>query len=165
MALTLSCCACGREMAVIRRGPARIWRCGSCNAHALTDSTLRKMLPEQAWPSVWPAIRNAADRGEHGCPGCGGSMDQTQPLDGIGGVRVDFCDICRIVWLDPSEFDSLPKRPPPEPEAELPPAAAQAMAKAEVELMQRAFQAREEESRALIRECLGLVVSALLGGL
>ena len=30
-----------------------------------------------------------------------------------GGVRVDICDPCRLLWFDPAEFDSLPKRPLP----------------------------------------------------
>jgi Zn-finger nucleic acid-binding protein len=112
-----------------RRGPARYWRCGGCGAHAMSESALRRIVPAPLWKSVWPAIRAAATAGSRACPACRKTMEETRDLRDADGMRVDFCDTCRLVWLDPNELERLPKVPVVE-EPKLPPEAAKLLAKA-----------------------------------
>jgi Zn-finger nucleic acid-binding protein len=112
-----------------RRGKARYWRCGRCGAHAMAESALRKVIPAPLWKALWPELRGAATPGSRECPACGRPMDETRDLVGAEGMRLDFCDTCRLVWLDPRELDRLPKTPVAE-ETALPPEAAKLLAKA-----------------------------------
>jgi len=156
--MKLNCGDCGTEMTRFQPGLAWVWRCGSCNAHALTASSLRKVVPGPVWAAVWPVIRAAAVRGDRTCPMCARSLDLTPPLDEAAGLRVDVCDPCQLIWLDPSEFDSLPKRPVP---FELPPELAREMALAEVELMNLEYDEREAKISDLVKRLFDGIVQGL----
>jgi membrane associated rhomboid family serine protease len=51
--------------------------------------------------------------------------------------EVDVCDRCHFLWFDNAELTSLPKAPPKPPEKELPQAAREMIALAEVERIRR----------------------------
>ena len=102
---------CHGDMTRIERGAAQYWHCERCGAHAMIHSALRKVLVPEVWRKVWPEIRRATHASAHRCPSCRDSMEQTRPLRDIGGIRVDVCDTCDLIWLDPNELASLPKVP------------------------------------------------------
>ena len=161
--MNIVCRQCNCEMTAARRGPARFWRCDSCGAHALTDATLHKLLPEAAWTAVWPSLRQATAASAHRCPLCEKAMEQTPELPEAAGIRLDICDTCRVIWLDPTELAKIPKVAVEEDA--LPPEVARAMAKAEVELMNLAYDAREEAVFGPIRRYATAILFGFIGGM
>jgi Zn-finger nucleic acid-binding protein len=147
-------------MARARRGPARFWRCDRCGAHALTEVTLRKIIPPPVWEAIWPAIREAATRGARECPMCAQPMDETRELRDAGSLRVDFCDRCRLVWLDPHELDRMPKVPVAEN-----PAIPREVARLLAQAIAAEYDARAETIFQPFRDCAVGIFWALVGGL
>jgi Zn-finger nucleic acid-binding protein len=138
--------------------------CLICGGHALTPSTLRKILPREVWPLIWPVLRHAASEGTRLCPLCAAVMDETRELADAGGVRLDICDRCRLIWLDPTEFRRIPKVPVVE-EEQMPLEARQALAKAHVELMNAEYDAKLEGVIGPIREIAMAILFGRLRGL
>jgi len=127
--IDVRCRTCDRDMDRVKRGSAYFWYCQGCGAHALSESALRKIVPPLVWAAIWPAIREAAVAGARGCPACERPMEETREVDDAGSVRVDYCETCRIVWLDSGELAQMPKVPVVESPA-LSPAAAKLLAQA-----------------------------------
>ena len=160
-----TCHPCRCAMVEVRRGPVRMWRCENCNAHALTVPSLRRIMPGEVWTEVWPAIRAAASPGSRRCPVCEQSMDLTAALPRLGGMRLDICDPCRLLYLDPSELEKLPKVPVEEETDAMPPEAREAMARAMVELYKAESEAREEALFGPIRDSALALLFALARGI
>jgi len=96
------------------RGDVKYWAC-SCGGDVLGLASMRKMMPEELWREVWPALRRAAKASKRDCPGCEQAMDVSVALEPFGGCPVDICDRCMLLWLDPDELAAMPKRDvPPE---------------------------------------------------
>ena len=89
-------------------------------------------------------------------------MEQTRELPQAAHVRLDICDACRLIWLDPREFEEIPKVPVAEEDA-LPPEVAQAIARAQVAMINAEYDQREEAMFAPILEVLLAVWSVLSG--
>jgi Zn-finger nucleic acid-binding protein len=109
--MVILCRSCDREMDRVNRGPAHFWACESCGAHVLSESNVRKIVPPPVWAAIWPAIREAAAPGAPACPSCGRAMEETREVPEAGSLRVDWCEACRLVWLDPNELARMPKVP------------------------------------------------------
>ncbi len=103
---------CHGEMTRVERGSGSVWECRGCGGHALIDSTLRKLLPREVWQEIWPAIRAAVAPGRKRCPSCAQRMEHTTELPHLDQIQLDYCDSCRLIWLDPQEREKLP---PPTP--------------------------------------------------
>ena len=162
--MDIVCRDCDAAMESARRGPARFWRCGSCGAHALTDSTLRKILPQEVWPAVWPSLRHASQPGRSRCPVCDRTMEQTAPLPKAAGVRLDICDACRVVWLDPKELEKIPKVAVPKA-VEVPLELRQALAKAQVEVMNLEYDAKMASILGPLQDYAVGILLAFVGGM
>ena len=106
---------CHGEMTRVERGAEKVWHCERCGAHALIDSTLRKLLPRDVWQVVWPEIRAAVVPGFRPCPVCTQRMEQTRELPKLDRIQLDYCDSCRLIWFDPEEIRKLPEPPRQEP--------------------------------------------------
>ncbi|MCK6459431.1 MAG: zf-TFIIB domain-containing protein [Planctomycetes bacterium] len=157
----LACPSCDREMDRVKRGPARFWRCGGCGAHALSETSLRRIVPPPVWTAIWPGIREARVPGRRRCPACGRAMGETRDLSAASDVRLDACDPCGLVWFDSHELDRVPKVPVPEEPPRLPPEAARLLAKALAE----EYDAREATVFLPLREFAVAILYGLLRGL
>jgi Zn-finger nucleic acid-binding protein len=144
----------------VSRGPASFWRC-ACGAHGIGVAALRKLLPRDLWHDVWPGLRAAATRGARACPACARPMDESSGLVAFGGVRLDICDPCQFVWIDPDEFAALPKAALP---PELPLEVRQAAGKALAEAMQLEYDARETRLFGPFQQYGAAIFAALLTG-
>jgi Zn-finger nucleic acid-binding protein len=161
--MKIVCRGCSNWMDRTRRGPLRFYRCGSCGAHALTDSTLRRILPANLWSSVWPSLRAAAAPSAHRCPACERAMEQSCELPQAANVRLDICDGCRLIWFDPREFEEIPKVPVVEEDV-LPPEVAQAIARAHVAMLNAEYDQREEAVLAPILDLVSAILWAVAAG-
>lgn len=160
-AVTLVCRQCGVAMARVRRGSAHFWKCETCGAHALSETTLRKLLPPGAWATVWPAIRVAAAPGTKRCPACDCAMEETREIHDARSLRLDYCDRCRLIWLDPTELATMPKVPVTETPG-LPPELRRRLAEAVAQAISAEYDAREEGVFAPLREFAVAFVWGLL---
>ena len=96
------------------------------------------------------------------CRDCSHSMERTRELSKAASVRLDICDRCRLIWLDPQELDKIPKVPVEEEDA-LPPDVRQAITRAQVALLNTAYDAREDAVHAPFVETIAVFLCALLG--
>lgn len=155
-ATEVRCRACDRAMVRVKRDRAYVWSCDGCSAHALSESTLRKIVPPPVWAAIWPAIREAAALGARPCPSCGRAMEETREVREAASLRVDWCEACRLVWLDPEELARMPKVPVVE---RLPRHVAKLLAQA----IAAEYDAREERLFAPFKEYAVEIFLALLG--
>jgi Zn-finger nucleic acid-binding protein len=132
-----------------QRGEVRFWRC-ICGGHVITVTAVRRMLPEGTWSKVWPILRAASSPGSRACPGCGSGMAVSSALQHFGARSLDTCDRCQFLWLDPGEFEAMPKREPPE---ELPLEARRALAMAAF-LATNAEQLARNEADRIVMDAL-----------
>ncbi len=149
-------------MTSIERGPVRFWHCERCDAHALIHSAMRKVLVPEVWRSVWPEIRRAALRSTRRCPSCRQLMEQSRPLREAGGIQVDVCDRCDLIWLDPKELAKLPKVPIEE-NPEIPLEVRQAFGKAMAETINLEYDLREGKLAGAISDFTGSLFWGLIG--
>lgn len=115
-------------------------------------------MPPQVWAAIWPAIREAAALGAP-CPSCGRTMEETREVGEAASLRVDWCEACRLVWLDPEELAQIPKVPVVET-----PALPRHVAKLLAEAIAAEYDAREERLFAPFKEYAAAIFWALLGG-
>lgn len=155
--MAIVCRSCDREMERAKRGPAHIWSCGGCGAHVLSESNVRKIVPPPVWAAIWPAIREAAVPGATACPSCGLAMEETREVREAASLRVDWCEACRLIWLDPRELDRLPKVPVAET-PRLPPHVAKRLAAA----ISVEYDEREEGFLGVFSDCAVSIRWALL---
>ncbi len=153
---------CHGEMTPIKRGHVRFWHCERCDAHALIHSAMRRVLVPEIWHSVWPEIRRAALRSTRRCPSCQKAMEQSRPLRDGGGIQVDVCDPCDLIWLDPNELAKLPKVPVEE-NPEVPLELRQAFGKALVAAQNLEYDKREGKLSGAISNSAGSLFWGLIG--
>jgi Zn-finger nucleic acid-binding protein len=153
-----NCPSCRHIMERANRGSVQFWRC-ACGGYFIAISSVRRMLPEGMWKNVWPTLREAASPGAHGCPGCGNRMDVTTALAQFGGQSIDVCDRCQMLWLDPTELESMPKR---DVAAEIPLEQRQAVGRAMATAMNFEYDEREASIGAPF-ETLARTVIAFAG--
>jgi hypothetical protein len=105
---------------------------------------LRKAVREDGVVRAWAAARQAPATGRN-CPMCDHAMREVPIAVGQDMLRLDVCKLCQFFWFDPTEFESLPAAPPrpPVPRSDLPQAAREAIALAEVQMI--AERARAED--------------------
>jgi len=106
--MDMNCPRCARAMEHLRRGRIWYWRC-ICGGHVLAPTSVRRMLPEGLWVEIWPALRAASRPGNRDCPVCGMGMEVSTALASFGARPLDICDTCQLLWLDPGEFEEMPK--------------------------------------------------------
>lgn len=155
----MNCAGCGADMRQTARGLARFWYCEGCGSHALTVPILRRVLPAELWDDVWPVIRAATTRGPRRCASCGNAMDQTAPLEAAGGMRLDVCDPCELIFLDANELARMPKGPV-EVRHRMPPEVGRALAQA----IALEYDAREQTLFGPLKKYGMAIVYALIVG-
>jgi hypothetical protein len=143
-------------MAQTERGRVRFFYCEGCGAHALTVPILRRILPADMWGDVWPVIRAATSPSPRRCASCDRRMELTAPIEAAGGMRLDVCDPCGLLFLDANELARMPKGPV-EVRHRMPPEMGRALAKA----MALEYNAREQLLFGPLKE-LGLRFLMLL---
>ena len=142
------------------------WRCTGCGGRAVKTSTLRQQIVKTVIDQIWQMARASAVEKNRPCPACEKPMAVVVEEPGfIEPLRLDVCPSCQLVWFDPKEFQLLPRA---KHEQVLSPEAKQALAQAEVALLQQ--KARWERQREEARKQdtwlpEGLVLVALAAAL
>ena len=126
-----TCPNCSRALMRMQSAAGIYWACESCGGRTVAVPVLRKVVGEKPITRLWADARSAP-RGDKRCPTCRHRMFETVE----GGLRLDVCKVCQFVWFDAQEFEQMPGvTPVVEKRAELPQAAREAIALAEVQRM------------------------------
>ena len=158
--MELECPRCRLAMERTCRGEVKYWAC-DCGGHVLGLASTRKMMPEDLWREVWPALRRAATAGQRDCPGCEQAMDVSVALAPFGGCPVDICDRCMLLWLDPDELAAMPKRDVP---PELPLEERQAIGRAMAASIAAEYQAKTDSMESAASDvALRILMAVALG--
>lgn len=143
-----TCPQCATPLTLEHAGDGMYLHCSSCGGRGVTMAVLRRMVAREAMNEMW--LQGQAREGMPGraCPSCGVAMQEVRSTAGAGPMRVDVCPPCMLLWFDAGEFEALPPAPPSaQPvQPELPPAAREALALAEVEEIGRRYQSETDNA-------------------
>jgi Zn-finger nucleic acid-binding protein len=138
MAPTMSCPKCDAPLVRVTTDHAVFWRCESCRGTAIGVDALRRTFARYQINALWCRAREAQGSPAAACPSCRNQMIEVAATD-RPEPRIEVCRICHFLWFDVDELAALTPLPPKvqtEP-PELPAEARQAIAVAEVELINR----------------------------
>lgn len=145
---SLRCPRCRTALASTTTDGARFERCSNCKGLAVAVGVLRRFAPSDRVRAIWvnlPASRPGAD-----CPSCSRMMAETKVAAGDDHVELDVCKACQLLWFDADELArfSPQRQSPPPRERPFSPAAAEAVATADIAF--RAQRQRElDDARAI----------------
>lgn len=106
------CLNCNGKLTRTKVANFKFWRCEKCDGRSITISALRKRIPRNVVNDLWQSAKKAKQKGSRHCPSCNNRMKKV-PAQGVDqSVYLDVCTRCQFVWLDPKEFESLPKLSP-----------------------------------------------------
>lgn len=80
------------------------WRCPGCSAVAVNSMVVREALGVEAFNELWQSLRVGAESGVC-CPECSQSMNMTR----VGGVKLEGCPVCTLIWFDAGEWETALK--------------------------------------------------------
>ncbi len=83
----------------VSMGGAPAHSCPRCGGHAVRRAALAKAADPGAVARLWSALASADRPGPLACPACAGPMQTTHH----GGVELDACPACALLWFDPKE--------------------------------------------------------------
>ncbi len=129
------------------KGPCGVfWVCGACDGRSATVSLLRRSIPNEVVNTLWQSARNHTLPHPRPCPACTHRMTEV-PMTVEGHfMHLDVCTRCHFTWLDPHEFDALPKLPPPPTKPTLSPEAREKLALLEVASLREKADAQHAAS-------------------
>ena len=105
----LICPRCEIPLADTRSGGSVTWACPSCRGRAVGMGVLRRTTDKHWLTELWAVDRAeaGAGAGAGGCPSCRRSMVASS----AGGLDLELCKGCQMVWFDAGEADSAPTLP------------------------------------------------------
>ena len=109
------CPACRGPLAAARLDDHPVHVCQACRGVLTPRSVFADVVRvRRAWASGPPVARRPRDEREGAreaiCPVCARQM-ATHPYLGPGGVVIDTCDTCDVVWLDAGELRRIVDAP------------------------------------------------------
>lgn len=136
----------------------RVERCPLCAGLVVTVAMLRRIATAERVNSLWRSV-SAGSPGDR-CPSCPKRLSTSQVHIGAREIELDACRTCQLLWFDADELAAFaPKGSRPSPAAakeRLSPAAAEAMARSEIELRR---QGRDPEIGSALK--VDFVIAAL----
>ncbi len=103
------CPQCRRALDCRKGAHGIFWICPECGGRALKVGVLRKELKDDAFNPVWKQVWSGAGSPGRPCPFCYKSMNEFGMDLDRGGLLIDVCKTCSMVWCDGGEFESMPK--------------------------------------------------------
>lgn len=144
----------------MRAGDLRSFVCPGCKGRAVNVTVLRKVAAKEQVTALWlQAVKQGRGAGP-ACPSC------QQPMAVVrtdGGVEIDVCRGCQLLWFDADELETIAK-PAPSPEAQsadVPDPALHAVARLDARAVARREQAEtgappDDSFRAALAMYLGV---------
>jgi Zn-finger nucleic acid-binding protein len=153
------CPSCNAPLQPQRLEKIRFWKCMSCRGLAISLPTVRKGLTPEAFKTIWQKLSSGETEAGRPCPGCRKPLSVVEAAGQAGGILIDVCRSCQILWFDDNEFSDLPKA---EQKTEV-----KAQGKSEVlteaELVFAAFKEDQYKRRSFLYKLLDGSVSRELG--
>ena len=110
----MDCPSCHVPLLETRVPPFVVWKCRKCSGCAATIGALRSGIRDAFLQKAWNRAVGHGRIGHRKCPSCAGFM-RVLP---INGPDIDLCTKCQMMWFDPGELETFPKRPDAEIKAE-----------------------------------------------
>lgn len=71
--------------------------------------TVRKGMKPRAFKRIWQQLYSDDVETGRPCPGCKNPLSVLKADGKDGGVLIDVCRSCQVLWFDDKEFSSLPR--------------------------------------------------------
>ena len=145
----MKCPNCRNELSEEKSPSGIFYSCHKCGGRSVSLYLLQKLgMPQEHFTVLNDAAKTKPESFARECPNCRKKMTKCKLPIGEELV-LDVCGVCRQIWFDPSEFQSLRfEAPKPKPgPSEIPQECKEAMALAMVKELEdnRAREARREE--------------------
>jgi Zn-finger nucleic acid-binding protein len=102
------CPTCDVPLQSQRLEKIRFWKCASCRGLAISLPTVRKGLTPEAFKKIWHKLSSGDTEPGRPCPGCRNPLSVVEADGQGGGILIDVCRSCQILWFDDSEYSALP---------------------------------------------------------
>ena len=129
----MACPVCGNELESTHTARGLMLVCPKCGGRAVAVSVLRRTLGQQFVRRLWSKAKTIDHGAGKKCPACSRAMCDVIASADQGGVHLDVCTRCPLVWFDPHEFNQ-PPAPPKSKRDALPLEAREAIAMAQLKL-------------------------------
>jgi Zn-finger nucleic acid-binding protein len=100
------CPTCNVPLQSQRLEKIRLWKCMSCRGLSISLPTVRKGLTPEAFKKIWHKLSSGNTEPGRPCPGC---RKPLSVVEADGGILIDVCRSCQILWFDDKEFSALPR--------------------------------------------------------
>lgn len=140
-----TCVDCGQALVRKKSEYGMFWACEGCGRWLLPIPLLRGLLEIEFFNRFWHELRNNGEGTGKPCPACSKPLNQLSLGTPGSPLEPLACKTCNNAWFTQAERAALPIKPSLQATATanpLPPAAVQAMAMMQVEIM--AERARNE---------------------
>lgn len=123
------CPNCGVGLEEMNTKAGILFACPACSGAMISLAVLRRSVNPDAIRLIWQNVTHSQTPGPRLCPACEQHMMPVPATSQPTAPTLDVCRLCQMIWFDPSEYDAMPKPPPP-PKADKPlsPEAKQALA-------------------------------------
>lgn len=95
----LTCPRCAAPLKALRYGPKAVWGCDGCGGCAAALPLLRESVARDRWKPLQRAVAAAQLPSARPCPSCRNLMLSAD----AGGVTLETCRRCQLLWFDRGE--------------------------------------------------------------
>jgi len=128
----LVCPGCTSRLVRAKTPQGIIYLCRKCGGRAVALPLVRKQADASFVKTLRHQAYGSGHRGNRGCPLCTRPMAEVRPTP-ADDLVLDVCTYCHFVWFDQSEFARMTDQAPPGAvREELPPQAAEAVARFQI---------------------------------
>ena len=107
--MDFSCPICNVLLQRQKLGDVRLWNCPSCSGLVISIPTVRKGMKPGEFRKIWQQLYSDDIETGRPCPGCKKPLSVLKADGQDGGLLIDVCRSCQILWFDDKEFSSLPR--------------------------------------------------------
>ena len=107
--MDFTCPTCKVSLEPQKLGDVRLWNCLSCNGLVISIPTVRKGMKPREFKTIWQQLYSDDVETGRPCPGCRNPLSVLKADGKDGGILIDVCRSCQVLWFDDKEFSSLPR--------------------------------------------------------
>lgn len=102
-----TCPSCMTVLSRVRNSLGFFWQCPSCLGKAVTLESASKTIPKKIIGALIQKARFGVFPQKRKCLNCKRQMKGIPIKDKKEIICIDVCPVCRLIWFDVNDFESL----------------------------------------------------------